>query len=330
MLQTAVLLLSFEDFLSWAALPVFFLLKSISMASSSSRDNPLSFSNLPPPIPLSDGEGSLPDPNSQIGSASGSLQNDGLSFSAISDSRTHPSEFSYGAMDGGSSEADFGFRRPGFGEIPLLGTVEMHDRHVFLCYKNPQVWPPRVEAAEFDRLPRLLSAALAARKGAMKKETRLTICEGHDGTETSNGDVLIFPDMVRYRRLTHFDVETFVEEVLVKDTEWLPGTPETLTGSYIFVCCHGSRDQRCGACGPALMMKFREEIEAHGLQSQVSISPCSHIGGHKYAGNVIIFCPNTDGEVTGHWYGYVTPDDVPILLEQHIGKGEVVGYLWRY
>lgn len=29
-------------------------------------------------------------------------------------------------------------------------------------------------------------------------------------------------------------------------------------------------------------------------------------------------------------YGYVTPDDVPILLEQHIGKGEVVGYLWRY
>lgn len=173
MLQTAVLLLSFEDFLSWAALPVFFLLKSISMASSSSRDDPLSFSNLPTPIPLSDGEGSLPDPNSQIGSASGSLQNDGLSFSAIGDSRTHPSEFSYGAMDGGSSEADFGFRRPGFGEIPLLGTVEMHDRHVFLCYKNPQVWPPRVEAAEFDRLPRLLSAALAARKGAMKKEVFL-------------------------------------------------------------------------------------------------------------------------------------------------------------
>lgn len=30
-------------------------------------------------------------------------------------------------------------------------------------------------------------------------KTRLTICEGHDGTETSNGDVLIFPDMIRYR-----------------------------------------------------------------------------------------------------------------------------------
>jgi len=30
-------------------------------------------------------------------------------------------------------------------------------------------------------------------------KTRLTICEGRDGTETSNGDVLIFPDMTRYR-----------------------------------------------------------------------------------------------------------------------------------
>ncbi|KAK9269710.1 hypothetical protein L1049_001488 [Liquidambar formosana] len=177
--------------------------------------------------------------------------------------------------------------------------------------------------------PRLLSAAVVARKGDMKKETRLTICEGHDGTETSNGDVLIFPDMIRYRRLTHFDVDTFVEEVLVKDGEWHPGTPETLKGSYVFVCSHGTRDRRCGVCGPALVTRFREEIESHGLQGKVSVSPCSHIGGHKYAGNVIIFGSIVDGEVTGHWYGYVSPDDVPILLEQHIWKGEIVDRLWR-
>ncbi|XP_065639145.1 uncharacterized protein LOC111994172 isoform X2 [Quercus suber] len=163
----------------------------------------------------------------------------------------------------------------------------------------------------------------------MNKETRLTICEGHDGTETSNGDVLIFPDMIRYRRLTHFDVDTFVEEVLVKDGEWLPGTPERLKGSYVFVCSHGSRDRRCGVCGPALVSKFKEEIESRGLQSKISVSPCSHIGGHQYAGNVIIFGSKINGEVTGHWYGYVTPEDVPVLLEQHILKGEIVNGLWR-
>ncbi|RYR00707.1 hypothetical protein Ahy_B07g088836 isoform B [Arachis hypogaea] len=29
------------------------------------------------------------------------------------------------------------------------------------------------------------------------------------------------------------------------------------------------------------------------------------------------------------WYGYVTPDDVPSLLQQHIVKGEIIDSLWR-
>ncbi|KAG4399950.1 hypothetical protein GLYMA_08G331532v4 [Glycine max] len=174
-------------------------------------------------------------------------------------------------------------------------------RHVFLCYKNPAVWPPRIEAAEFDRLPRYLHAAINARKPHIKKETCLTICEGHDGTETSNGDVLIFPDMIRYRRLTHFDVETFVEEVLVKEGEWLPGNPESLKASYVFVCSHGSRDRRCGVFGPILVSRFREEIELHGLQGKVLISSCSHIGGNKYAGNVIIFGSSIKYQQRSHW-----------------------------
>ncbi|KFK27166.1 hypothetical protein AALP_AA8G344000 [Arabis alpina] len=211
----------------------------------------------------------------------------------------------------------------------LVGTVQFYERHVFLCYKKPSVWPARIEASEFDRLPRLLSSVVSTRKSDMKKETLLTICEGHDGTETSNGDVLIFPDMIRYRRLTHFDVDTFVEEVLVKDVEWLPGNPESLNGSYVFVCCHGSRDRRCGVCGPSLVSRFREEIELHCPRSEVSVSPCSHIGGHKYSGDVIIYGLNTNQRVTGHWYGCVTLEDVPLLLEQHINKGEIVDRLWR-
>ena len=41
---------------------------------------------------------------------------------------------------------------------------------MLLSYKNPRVWPPRIEAAEFDRLPRLLYAAVMARRGDMRKE----------------------------------------------------------------------------------------------------------------------------------------------------------------
>ncbi|KAF5950405.1 hypothetical protein HYC85_012398 [Camellia sinensis] len=234
---------------------------------ASNRDEPLTFMNpssTSSPIAVSDGDSFLLDPNSQIGSASGSFNNEGFL-----------------SLDGGG-DAEFGFFRTEFRQSPLVGTVDYYDRHLFLCYKNPQVWPPRIEAAESDRLPRLLSAALMAKKGDMKKQ-----------------------------------------EVLVKDGEWPPGTPEALRGFYIFVCAHGTRDRHCGVCGPAVITRFKEEIESYGLRSKVSVSPCSHIGGHKYAGNVIIFGAKIGGEVTGHWYGYVTPDDVPLLLEQHIGKGEI-------
>uniref|UniRef100_A0A452YTV6 Sucraseferredoxin-like protein n=1 Tax=Aegilops tauschii subsp. strangulata TaxID=200361 RepID=A0A452YTV6_AEGTS len=225
-------------------------------------------------------------------------------------------------------DKEFGFQRAELGKEKLAGTVGFHERHVFLCYKGPEEWPSHVEASESDHLPRLLAAAIKARKPNLKKSTKLTICEGEDGTESSLGDVLIFPDMIRYRELTHLDVDNFVEEVLLKDTEWLPGSPEAIKGSYVFVCCHGSRDKRCGVCGPALITRFKEEIEGQGLDGQVAVSACSHVGGHKYAGNVIIFSPDAKGEVTGHWYGYVAPDDVPVLLRQHIGQGEIVGHLW--
>nr|CAD1823040.1 unnamed protein product [Ananas comosus var. bracteatus] len=194
------------------------------------------------------------------------------------------------------------------------GTVQGYDRHVFLRHRSPEEWAPNVEAAAAaeaeesgGRLPAVLAAALKARKGEMKKKTRLTIINGQEGTESSNGDVLIFPDMIKYRYyaelivilvqgLTQSDVNDFIEEVLVKETQWLPKKAETLKGSYIY--------------------------------DKVFVSPCSHIGGHKYAGNVIIFSPSINGEVTGHWYGYVAPEDVIVLLEQHIGKGQIIDHLW--
>ncbi|KAB1209114.1 Altered inheritance of mitochondria protein 32 [Morella rubra] len=177
--------------------------------------------------------------------------------------------------------------------------------------------------------PEMYKETLAGTVGAYDRHTNLTVCEGREGTDFSNGDVLIFPDMIKYRGLKDSEVDIFVEDVLVNCKSWASGLGEVLSGSHVFVCSHGSRDRRCGVCGPVLIEKLNEEIELRGLKDQVFVSPCSHVGGHKYAGNVIIYSPGPDGKIMGHWYGYVTPDDVPALLDQHIGKGEIIEHLWR-
>lgn len=92
-----------------------------------------------------------------------------------------------------------------------------------------------------------------------------------------------------------------MEDVFVKGKPWVSEVTESLTGAHIFVCAHGSRDKRCGVCGPPLIEKLKDEIKLRGLSDRIFVSPCSHIGGHKYAGNLIIYSPDKEGKVSGHW-----------------------------
>ncbi|EMS66065.1 hypothetical protein TRIUR3_24279 [Triticum urartu] len=220
----------------------------------------------------------------------------------------------------------FDFESDELGKEKTVGTVD--ERDLFVCYMGPEAWPSHLEATKSDRLPHLLAAAIKARKPEMMKSTELTICE-EEGTESSLGDVLIFPDMIRYRGLTCSNVNTFVEEVLMKDADWHDGFLEAIRGSYVFVCCHESKDSKCGASGPALIRKFKEGIEAQGLGPQVIVRACSHLGGHECLGTVIIFSSDAKGEVTGHWYGYVSPDDVNLLLNKHMRQNETGDHIRR-
>eukprot|EP00250_Pteridium_aquilinum_P004544 c14747_g1_i1 orf=440-1483(-) len=225
-----------------------------------------------------------------------------------------------------SSSSEHGFDRAEMYTADIAGTVHHYEKHVFLCYKDPQSWPPQIETSQADDLPRLFAASLKARKSDTPKKTRLTICEA---TESSEGDVLIFPDMVQYKGLTTSEVKKFVEEVLVNGGDFLSERKENLRGSHVFVCAHARRDMRCGVCGPVLIDSFTKEITDRGIADDVFVRSCSHVGGHKYAGNVIIYSPDASGEVAGHWYGYVAPKDVPVLLDEHIGKGKIIDKLWR-
>ncbi|XP_023735171.1 altered inheritance of mitochondria protein 32 [Lactuca sativa] len=226
-------------------------------------------------------------------------------------------------------DVKFGFQRQEMYTENLSGSVHPYERHVFLCYKTREDWPARVESSDSDLLPKRLAGAIKERKNDIAVKTLMTIFEGGAATGLSDGDVLIFPDMIKYRGLEESNVDSFVEEVIVNGKPWASGTPEVVTGSYVFVCAHSSRDKRCGVCGPALIEKFNEEIEVRALKDQVFVSACSHVGGHKYAGNLIIYSSVEDGKVSGHWYGYVTPNDVAELLDQHIKKGEIIERIWR-
>lgn len=131
----------------------------------------------------------------------------------------------------------------------------------------------------------------------------------------------------------HDGLSAAQKAALTRDTSKaaLVPAPEPITKPTILICGHGGRDQRCGILGPILQSAFRKELERKGIEAEVA--RISHIGGHKYAGNVIIYLPpNLEGNKlkgSGIWYGRVGPEQVEGVVGETVVKGRVVGDLLR-
>ncbi|EIN09917.1 hypothetical protein PUNSTDRAFT_113235 [Punctularia strigosozonata HHB-11173 SS5] len=70
---------------------------------------------------------------------------------------------------------------------------------------------------------------------------------------------------------------------------------------------------------------YRAKLDAASQSQSALILKSSHIGGHKFAGNVILYFPNG----VGVWYGRVTPHDVESLVQETILKGKILAPLLR-
>jgi hypothetical protein len=200
---------------------------------------------------------------------------------------------------------------------PLLGTVKLYQRHLVVC-TGPLDWPDRIETG--GGFLQTLAQAIAQRAPEMSLPVKMTAC---DEVSINTGcDILIFPDNIRYLGMQESDIPNLVEEHLVGNrvSDAIPHQP--LTKPYVFICTHGRRDLRCGQCGLPLLEAFAIELERHDLQNEVIVRSSSHVGGHIFAGNVLIY-PG------GDWYGYITPADVPRLVEQHLVQKQIVSDLWR-
>jgi hypothetical protein len=79
---------------------------------------------------------------------------------------------------------------------------------------------------------------------------------------------------------------------------------------YVFVCAHRERDDRCGYCGPILVDLMKARLAHKYKDAPVHVFPCSHVGGHVYAGNVIVY-----SRYGGRCFGRITPEQVDSLVD---------------
>lgn len=130
----------------------------------------------------------------------------------------------------------------------------------------------------------------------------------------------------------------------------LPPAVDIHHSPVVLICGHGGRDLRCGIMAPVLEAEFARILAARGFTTNLSggggsadavvdrenhahIGLISHVGGHKYAGNVIVYIPPGMGANAlagkGIWYGRIEPRHVEGIVQETVLGGRVVGDHFR-
>ena len=205
----------------------------------------------------------------------------------------------------------------------LVGTVKLYNRHLVVC-TGVTGWVARIEndGAYLQQLAQAVANVADRTAGKVK----ITACDeksfGDQSDAQSGFDILVFPDGLRYENVRPSEFAALIEDHLVGNRPSDRLSYIRFNESYVFVCSHGERDDRCGQCGPPLVARFEAELKRRKILEKIFVRKVSHVGGHAYAGNVLIY-PG------GHWYGYVSPSDVPLLIDTHLVQHQIVKRLWR-
>ena len=108
------------------------------------------------------------------------------------------------------------------------------------------------------------------------------------------------------------------------------GNSSIIREPVVLICGHGARDDRCGIMGPLLQKQFEHCLAEQSVSAVVG--QITHIGGHKFAGNAILYIPPSFGhQLAGRsiWYGRVEPRHVEGIIRETITGGRVIEELYR-
>lgn len=192
----------------------------------------------------------------------------------------------------------------------LRGTVKGYGRHVLVC-TGDETWPTRIENKE-NLLGRIGRDAKASRE---ELDPHFKVTALRTEPKSVGYDLIVFPDRVVYREVDARAWEWIRDRHLYEDRPVDDLHPSPVGGRHILVCVHMERDERCGQCGPLVHAAFEESVAERDLDDEITVHRSSHVGGHAFAGNVLVY-------PEGVWYGYVRPADVDTILDKHL-EGEV-------
>ncbi len=199
--------------------------------------------------------------------------------------------------------------------VSLADTVKPYFRHFLVCTGTTD-WPPRIEEA--DGLLGRMARDVRALRDLAPVSPKLTATD--EPSRDPGLDLLVYPDAIRYHGVDERGWSAILRDHVQGGAVAEGVRTSPLARRAVLVCVHGARDERCGCQGPGILRELRLACADAGLD--VEVRATSHVGGHKYAANVVVY-------PEGVWYGMVRKEDVPTIVREHLAGGRYVEPLMR-
>ena len=203
----------------------------------------------------------------------------------------------------------------------LYGSVKPYKQHLILPeFEIASKWPSNVEEMSGS----MSESAKSALKGS--KQGIIVTAYNDDQSTLAMGQTYVFPAGIQFQGLTPSNMKILTDWMLDPIYPCILEHSPILHDALVLICAHKLRDKRCGVAGPMLLKEFQKEIAE---QSQnIRVLAVSHVGGHKFAGNVIVYRKDERNIWVADWYGRVRTCHVKGMVDC-IRRGETIKDLWR-
>lgn len=225
---------------------------------------------------------------------------------------------------------------------PLHGTMAKYHRHLLISTGKSD-WASRIESEA--GLAAQVKAVTSLKGGNLRDPFAPTLITN---SSFAGPGAYVFPSGLYIAHIapTTAGITALIRDFLLPRPAPLLPLPQgvrKLRETVVLICSHTSRDARCGTLAPLLKTQFDAVLAARDVlltpqheargdyEGRVNVGFTSHLSGHKFAGNVIVYLPGCgeDEAGLGVWYGRVEPKHVEGIVDETVLRGRVVGELCR-
>ncbi|KAI9370146.1 Sucrase/ferredoxin-like-domain-containing protein [Aspergillus egyptiacus] len=220
--------------------------------------------------------------------------------------------------------------------LPLYGHIKEFHTHILVATGQTD-WKEKVENER--------GSLMEAFHGSSSKHGRMMISASNlrapNDDLDSNKDgttILLLPSFTFVDSVTPKNVPELIAHFI--DTPILQASPESIPGAQfrhrhcqydyvLLLCSHKRRDARCGLTAPLIKRELERHLRPQGLYRDADderpggagIFFISHVGGHKYSANVLIYRKKEQQMI---WLARVRPEHCEGIVNYTLLQGKVV------